>query len=193
MIYRTGNIATKLYLLCLRAFVFFFLSIASIHAQTSSVSQTVEPSITNSIAIIFTGTGTATGSSVSIPFSSASDYANGVSSSVQGLEVQSNNSFNVTVKVSSTNFTYTGSTSPSPTMPVSSVLYMQVTSNSTGGTVASSFNAHYNNLSTTAQNLITGGTAGGSQDFSIQYFAQPGFTYPSGNYTTTVTFTATQS
>ena len=91
----------------------------------------------------------------------------------------------------STNFSYTGATSPAPTMPVASVLSTKVSANSTGGSIGSGFSA-YKAITTSNQDIITGATAGGNNLFSVQYEAQPGFAYPAGTYTVDVVYTATQ-
>jgi len=163
------------------------------HAQaTSSANQNVALSLANAIAITFVSTGTATGTAVTIPFATVSDYTNGVTSSAQQLKVQSNKIFNVTVNANAANFTYSGATTPSPTMPVSGVLAAQVTANGTGGTIATAFNSAYGGLTSTAQSMISTCANGGNQTFSVQYQATPGFAYPAGTYTTNVVYTVTQ-
>jgi hypothetical protein len=159
---------------------------------TSSANQNVALSLSNAIAITFVSTGNATGSAVSIPFTTVADYTSGVTSAAQQLKVQSNKAFNLTVNANAASFTYAGVTTPAPTMPVSGVLAAQVTANGTGGTVASAFNSAYGNLTATAQSLISTCANGGNQTFSVQYQATPGFAYPAGTYTTNVVYTATQ-
>jgi hypothetical protein len=162
-------------------------------AQSASSTQTLNLTLVNAISIVFTGSGTSTGSSVSLPFTTIANYSNGVTSSAQQLMVQSNKGFTVTVNSNSTNFTYSGSTSPAPTMPVNGVLKLEVTANSTGGTIASPFSSSsYASLSSSAQNLLINCSNGGNQTFSVQYQAMPGFSYPSGTYSTSVVYTATQ-
>ena len=172
----------------------FFLGFASAaNAQTATATQQVSLALTNAITMTFNGSGTTTGGAVSIPFTTVSDYANGVASSAQALTVQSNKNFTVTVNTNAASFTYTGSTTPAPTMPVSGVLAVKVSANTTGGTIASPFSAStFATLTSTAQNLISTGLAGGSQGFSVIYNATPGFAYPSGTYATSVVYTATQ-
>ncbi|MBL7682932.1 MAG: hypothetical protein JNK00_06190, partial [Flavipsychrobacter sp.] len=119
------------------------------------------------------------------------DYANGVQSSAQGLKVRSNKKFGVTVKTNATNFSYTGSTTPAPTMPVSGVLALKVSANGTGGAIAGSFSG-FVGLTSTAANLLTNCNNGGNQTFSVMYEATPGFAYPAGTYTVDVVYTATQ-
>ncbi len=159
----------------------------------STATQTVNLNLSNAIELTFTGSGTATGAAVNLAFNTVNDYANGVASAAQELKVRSNKKFDVTVKANAANFTYTGSTTPAPVMPVSGVLALKVSANGTGGTIASPFSATaYNGLTATAANLITAGLNGGNQTFSVMYNATPGFTYPAGTYTVDVVYTATQ-
>jgi hypothetical protein len=164
------------------------------NAQTASAtaSQSVALSLSNAIAITFVTSGTTTGTAVSIPFATVADYTNGVASAAQQLKVQSNKTFHVFVNTSSTNFTYSGTTSPAPTMPVAGVLAAQVTANATGGAIATPFSGAYGGLTSSSQNIINTGLNGGNQTFSIQYMATPGFAYPAGTYTANVIYTATQ-
>lgn len=162
------------------------------NAQSSAnASQTVVLNLTDAIELSFTSTGTTTGSAVNLAFNTVSDYANGVQSTAQQLRVRSNKNFNVAVKSNATNFSYTGSTSPAPVMPVASVLDVKVSANATGGSIANGFSS-YKSLTTSNQNIITSGAAGGNNLFSVQYEAQPGFAYPAGTYTVDVVYTATQ-
>ena len=159
----------------------------------SSASQTVKLALSNAIEITFTGTGNATGSDVTIPFTTVNDYANGVESAAQELKVRSNKNFTVAVKTNATNFSYSGATSPAPTMPVNGVLGVMVSANSTGGAIGSNFSSSaYSTLQGTDQDLITNGSRGGNQKFSVKYKATPGFAYPAGTYSVDVVYTATQ-
>ncbi len=166
------------------------------NAQTpasTSASQTVNLSLTDAIELTFTGSGTATGAAVTMSFNNVNDYANGVQSAAQALKVRSNKNFTVAVKTNAANFTYTGSTTPAPTMPVSGVLAVKVSANGTGGSIATPFSSSaFSGLTSTNQNLITNGSRGGNQTFSVMYEATPGFSYPSGNYAVDVVYTATQ-
>ena len=94
------------------------------------------------------------------------------------------------VKVNSANFTYTGSYLLGTLMPIAGRLKVKVPSNSTGGTIGSFSN--FTNITTTAQNLITGGTTGTNKDFSVQYQGLPGLGFALGTYSTQVIYTATQ-
>jgi hypothetical protein len=166
----------------------------AVKAQVASTAtQTVNLNLSNAIELTFTGSGTATGAAVNLAFNTVNDYANGVQSSAQELKVRSNKKFGVTVRTNNTNFSYTGTTTPAPVMPVSGVLALKVSANATGGTIASPFSASaYSGLSNTAANLITNANNGGNQTFSVMYEATPGFAYPAGTYTVDVVYTATQ-
>lgn len=166
---------------------------ASAQNKSSSASQTVVLSLSDAIEITFTGTGTGTGTDVTIPFATVNDYANGVESAAQELKVASNKKFSVSVKSSAQHFSYSGSTSPAPSMPVPGVLGIMVTANATGGSVKAPFSTtSYAGIHKNAQDMIVNANNGGNQKFSIKYKATPGFAYPAGTYTTDVIFTATQ-
>ena len=159
--------------------------------QTSSASQTAKLVMSNAIEITFNGS--AEGADVSIPFTTVNDYANGVESGAQELKVRSNKNFSVAVKASSDKFNYVGTTSPAPSMPVSGVLGVLVSSNNTGGTIATPFSGTaYSTLTKDNQNLISAGRNGGNQTFAVKYKATPGFAYPAGTYSVDVVYTATQ-
>ncbi|MBN8672176.1 MAG: hypothetical protein J0L80_15945 [Chitinophagales bacterium] len=159
---------------------------------SSTATQTVNLNLSNAIELTFTGNNSATGATVNLAFNTVNDYANGVESATQELKVRSNKKFGVTVKTSGASFTYTGTTTPAPVMPVS-VLGLKVIANGTGGTIASPFSTTaYTAMSNTAANLISNGVNGGNQTFSVKYEAEPGFAYPAGTYTTDVVYTATQ-
>ena len=166
------------------------------NAQTpasAAATQTTNLSLADAIELTFTGSGTATGSAVTMSFADVNDYANGVTSAAQALKVRSNKDFSVTVKSNAANFTYTGSTTPAPTMPVSGVLAVKVSANGTGGSIASPFSSSaYSTLTSSNQSQISGGTRGGNQTFSVMYQATPGFSYPAGTYAVDVVYTATQ-
>lgn len=164
-------------------------------AQNASdnASQTVNLNLSNAIEITFTGTGNSEGADVNIPFNSVNDYANGVESNEQELRVRSNKDFSVAVKTNASDFTYTGSTTPAPVMPVSGVLALEVSKNNTGGSIASPFSGNgYATLTSADQELISKGDRGGNQRFAVKYKATPGFAYPAGTYTVDVVYTATQ-
>jgi len=170
-----------------------FAAASQAQSASASASQSASLVLSNAIALTFTGSGTSTGGAVSLPFTTVSDYANGVSSTAQQLKVQSNLAFDVAVKANASNFTYTGTYTTGTTMPVSGVLKLMVSSNTTGGSIVTPFSTTaYSTLTSTDQNLINSGTYGSNQLFSILYQATPGFTYPAGTYNTSVVYTATQ-
>jgi len=106
--------------------------------------------------------------------------------------VRSNKNFNVTVKASTAHFSVTSGSgaATTSTMPAA-VLDVKVSANGTGGSIAGTY-AGYTDLSTTASNIITNGSYGGNQTFSVMYKAQPGFSYAAGTYSIDVVYTATQ-
>ncbi len=160
---------------------------------SGTASQTVQLALSNALEITFTGNGSATGGTVTIPFTTVNDYANGVESAAQEIKIRSNKNFGVTVKTSTANFSVTNAgVTTTSTMPAS-VLGVKVSANATGGSIASGFSSSaYNSLSATAANLISNATYGGNQTFSVMYKATPGFAYPAGTYATDVVYTATQ-
>ncbi len=60
---------------------------ANAQNASSTAQQQVELALSNTIDITFTGSGTATGGTVTLPFSTVTDYANGVESAAQQLKV----------------------------------------------------------------------------------------------------------
>lgn len=170
--------------------VFCLALTKAIHAQADvggDASQNVQLGLANVISITYIGSE----ATVNLPFASASDYANGITSGTQDFLVQSNKQFKVTVKASSSRFSYTGS-STDPHMPIS-LLKIAVTANNTGGTIPNKFDNQFSKIKTSNQTIIKNGVAGGNQTFSVQYQADPGYSYPEGIYTATIVYTATQS
>jgi hypothetical protein len=160
---------------------------------TGNAQQTVQLALSNALEITFTANNSATGATVTLPFTTTNDYANGVESATQQLKVRSNKEFNVTVKTSAANFSVTnGTTTTTSSMPAS-VLGLVVTDNNTGGNLGTGFSAStYKALSATAATLISAGDNGGNQNFTVKYKATPGFAYSAGVYSTDVVYTATQ-
>ncbi|MBN9484306.1 MAG: hypothetical protein BGO70_12480 [Bacteroidetes bacterium 43-93] len=158
-------------------------------AQVSSTAtQTVNLNLADAISISFVGSGT-TGPTVDLNFNTVNDYANGVISSEQQMVVKSNKHFNVSIQTNGQNFTYSGSTSPAPSVQISNVLQFMVTTNNTGGSLS------YNNYAAIPSGqctIINWASAGGNQTFGVKYKAIPGFSLPGGTYTANVVYTATQ-
>ena len=160
----------------------------------TAASQTINMSMSNAVEISFTATGTTSGNNVNLTFNTANNYASGVESDAQEMKVRSNKNFTVTVKSNAANFTYSGTTSPAPTMAVANVLGLMVTANTTSGAVSSPFSTtSYSSITSSNQNLITNGSRGGNQKFSVKYKASPDFNFPSGIYTVSIVYTATQN
>lgn len=156
----------------------------------NSSSQSVKVKVNNSIKITFTGN---SGNDVTLPFTTVNHYANGVESDAKELKVKSNKNFSVMVKANAADFSYIGNTNPAPTMPVSGVLALKVTDNSTDGAIVAPFSSNsYATLTSSNQDLISAARRGGNQRFSVKYKATPGFAYPAGTYLVDIIYTATQ-
>ena len=170
------------------------LAFANAEAQTQSANTNQNLSFTtgDNISITFVSTGTNTGSVVTLPFSTVADFANGIESTDQQLEVSSNLGFYVDVKANAANFTYTGSSTTNNTMPVNT-LGLMVTANNTGGSIQAPFSsAAYASITSADQTFLSGCSVGTNQAFAIKYKATPGFSYAGGTYTVNVIYTATQ-
>jgi hypothetical protein len=169
-------------------FIFIFLSLVSIttHAQSTqpAATQQVSMSLGNVIEIKLHS------NTISLPFTTVNDYANGVTSSEQQILVSSNKNFNVRVKSRKSRFGYAGN-EKDPKMPLS-VLKVKVASNQTNGQISSG-HTNYTSLSTSGKNVITNATAGENKNFSVEYQAKPGFAYPAGTYSVDIIYTATQA
>lgn len=140
--------------------------------STSTVSQTVTLTLQNAITLSITA---ATGTGFT--FATTSDYQNGqTNANASSFQVKSNRPWAATVAAAAANFS--GPASPAPTMP-SSILGVRLNGGST-----------YTALSTTAASLTSG--ARGTGTFSVDYNANPGFSYDAGTYTLAVVYTATQ-
>lgn len=162
-------------------------------AETSSGSQEVKINTSAALQVTFRSTGTDVGSDITLNFNNVSDYANGIISADQTVEVISNKDFTVSVKSAATNFSYSGNTTPAPTMPVSGVLALMITGNNTQGSIASAFsNNSFRGINANSQAMINNGKAGQGRDFGVKYKATPGFSYPAGSYSVDIIYTATQ-
>lgn len=149
-----------------------FAGYSATKAQSATASQTVTLTLQNQIDIAFTA---ATGTNFT--FANTTDYQNGLSNlNASSLQVKSNRPWAVTVGSASANFS--GPSAPSPAMP-STVLGVRLNGGSS-----------YGALSTSSQALTSG--ARGVSSFSVDYNANPGFSYDAGTYTLSVVYTATQ-
>lgn len=159
---------------------------------TGSATQSVSMQTGSLLEIYFPVNSSYTGPTVTLPFTTATHYTNGVESATQQLALISNKNFVVTVKAAASHFSVTnnGSSSTS-TMPVSGVLAVKVTTNNTGGSIVSPFSG-YTSLTSSPQTLINNGTAGYyNKYFSVKYKATPGFSYSAGTYAVDIIYTAT--
>jgi len=171
---------------------FALVSVCTRAQVASTASQTTNLHLANAIEITYS-CGSSVGATVVMFFNTVNDYASGVHTSAQELKVQSNKRFGVTVNTNSASFTYAGSASPKPVMPVAGVLGLRVTSNATGGNIVSPFSSNgYASLGATPASLLSNCSNGGDQNFEVKYEATPGFSYPAGVYAVDVVFTATQ-
>lgn len=172
------------------------LSHSVVRAQTNvsgNAQQAVNLGLSNALEITFASNNSTTGSTVAIPFTSVNDYASGVESTVQTLNIRSNKNFKIAVKTSSGHFSVTNNgVTTTSSMPVS-VLGIKIASNNTGGSLGAGFSTStYKALSSSSKTMINNATAGGSNSVAVQYKATPGFTYPAGTYNINVIYTATQ-
>lgn len=154
-------------------------------SANSAATQAVKLNMSDAIELTIL-----TGANPQMSFTTVNDYANGVISAEQQLQVRSNKKFNVRVKARASRFSFAG-TGADPKMPLS-VLRLKVLNNNTGGTISSG-HSNFTTLSTSSKNMINNATPGGNNTFSVQYRATPGFTYPAGTYTMEIIYTATQA
>lgn len=174
--------------------VFGFSANAQISTNLeTTANQTVNLALSNVMDIAFVSNNSTTGPNVNFDFATINDYVNGIESAPQQIRVRSNKTFIVKVKTNAVNFTYTGNAPVTPVMPVAGVLSLKMTANATGGTVHLPFSmTNYYTLREFDEYLLANGAAGVNQTFDVQYLATPGFSYPAGNYTVDVIYTATQ-
>lgn len=158
----------------------------------SSASQTVVLDLAPIIGLKFTATNTVSGNLVSMNFNTASQYQNGIVSNDHELSVSSNKAFKVSVQTDATNFSYTGTSSQNPTMPVNNTLFVAVKNNQTGGAVTNDFDNNFHSLNSTTQDILLNGQQGGDKKFTVNYKAVPTLAYATGSYSVGVIYTATQ-
>lgn len=175
------------------AFILGFNTISNAQNASATASQSTSLSLSNAISINFTGTGTTVGGTVSMAFSTITDFLTGITSSAQQLKVQSNLPFDVTVKVDANSFLYAGLGIVNINLLPTNMYQLKVTANGTGGSIASPFSSSsFATLTGNNQNLITNGTNGNNQTFSVTYKCIPGLLLPAGIYSQNVVYTATQ-
>ncbi|HRO43348.1 MAG TPA: hypothetical protein PL009_10985 [Flavipsychrobacter sp.] len=184
----------KKVILLLYAFICFSaVASAQVNAENSEATaqQAVQLGLGNALEINFSANGTNVGNTVNLNFTTANHYANGVTSSNQGISIKSNKNFSITVKAASANFSVlTNGVATTSAMSVS-ILGVRVYNNNTGGSLGSGF-SNFKALSETAVTMISNGTKGNNKTFNVRYKATPGFNFSAGIYTVDVVYTATQ-
>ena len=163
---------TKMKKLILSAFA--FIAIASVNAQSTAAtaSQNVVLNLQNQIDITVVP-GSATGTAFT--FATTDDYTTGLTNkNASQFQVRSNKAWTVTVGAATANFSGSATT----VMP----------SNKLGVRLAGATN--FTQLATTAASFTSG--ARGTNTFTVDYNANPGFNYDAGTYTLSVVYTATQ-
>lgn len=166
--------------------ILLLTSITFAQSGASSATQSISLNVSPVIQISAVNS-----SNIDLDFNTTNDYSNGIESGNQEFKVQSNRDFVVNVKTDADKFSYSGSTSPAPQMPVQNTLYLAIANNNTGGTIGNQFNS-YRSLSNLPQDLLLDCQNGGNQKFTVNYRATPGNNYPAGTYTIGVIYTATQ-
>ena len=176
-------------------FILPMLAILSSSAKaqsTASASQTIVLELADAIELTFDATGTSTGSIVKFPFATMTQFNQGLQSQDYILTVRSNKKFNVAVNTNAPNFTYSGTISPAPVMPVQQVLSIMLTQNGTGGNVSSPFVVNqYSPMSDNTQTILNTCPTGNNQQLGVKYKATPRYSYPGGIYTIDAIYTAT--
>lgn len=162
---------------------------SEVPTASQTASQAAKLSLSDVLELTFSVTG-GDGVTVILPFTSVNDYIDGVESSEQEIRIRSNKGFNIRVAANSRNFTYTGTASPSPVMKVSDVLNMKITENNTEGVITGGF-SNYKSLSSSSKKILNK-CSNRERAFKVKYKAVPGFTYPAGDYSAQIVFTATQ-
>lgn len=156
------------------SFAFALVAMAG-YSQSDEFTHTVTLTLTDVFEIEKT---TASTDDLTFTFSDGDDYENGVeNTSAAELQVRSNKDWQVNVKADAANFTPAGSGSTS--MPASVIEVKESSATS------------YLTLSTTDQQLTTGSAGGYSaaNTFSVDYNADPGFSYAADTYTMDVVYT----
>ena len=158
-------------------------SLGSNRAAAQALSQSQSPTLTITLkdALSFTMQTNA----VNMTYETSADYNNGVSTVVNNqFMITSNKPYNL--QVSASGDLSNGGSTPL-TIPVSTISVAGINTPDITGTVAS--------LTTTPQPLATAAPATQSKNISLKYATSKSdaFLQPAGNYTTTLTFTATQN
>lgn len=170
------------------------ITFQQLHAQATNAAGT-QPAVlalSNAIELSFTGN---TATIVNIPFTTLNDLLNGVETANHTLNVSSNKPYTVTVKQSSNQLTYSGTSLLPLLLQVSNVMKVKVENNGTGGTqplLALLLGWQAFNALGLPVTLLNNCPAGGNKTFDVKYKATPGINVSSGTYTVEMVYTATQ-
>lgn len=158
------------------SFALALIATAGFSQASDEFSHTVTLTLTDVFEIEKT---TASADDLTFSFSDGDAYENGVeNTSAAELQVRSNKDWQVNVKADAASFT-NATTANTASMPAS---VLSVKENSATA---------YLTLSTTDQQIHTGsaGGFGTANTFSVDYKADPGFSYPADTYTIDVVYT----
>lgn len=142
-------------------------------------------------ASFFTGTGGGGSSAVEIPMNGADALEFGIESPEIEVTLQCTADYDISIAASANNFTYSGSSTIDNLMPVSEVLSIMITENTTGGTISSGM-TQYQAINGTQGKLAIDNGQRGVRKFKFKYKAQPGFEFSAGTYTTDIVYTLTK-
>ncbi len=173
-------------------FAILSFTVQAQNATNANGVQTANLDLSNALEISFTGNSSDV---INVEFASLNDMMNGIETAAHEIRVRSNKKFKVTVKPSSNNFTYTGTSLLGTLLKVSSVMKIQVENNHTGGSqpyVAQLLGWQNFNIFGSPVTLLNNCDAGDNQTFTVKYKATPGVNCKAGNYSTEMVYTATQ-
>jgi hypothetical protein len=169
---------------------FVSINLAANAQATDNKSVMAKMDLTDAIDLAVTNNATPP----AVTFLTPADFSDGknTSSTPTELLVRSTNKFSIKVRTNGNTFTYAGPNTPDA-IPMSSVLGLKIINNTTGGTIQSPYStAAYQPIQSTDQPLISTGTNGDNQRFTVAFEFRPGFKFPGGLYTAEIVFTASQ-
>ncbi len=137
--------------------------------------------------IIAIGLVNSSGDFITMFFPEQKDLVNGLETPKQNLVVKSNQHFKVTLTTTTGAFKYNGVGNPQNAVPLDGIIKVKVEDNQTGGQALTDYNA----VSLYPVTLISNGTYGDNQAFTVRFKATPGLQLPSGVYEVNVVYTAT--
>lgn len=158
------------------SFALALIATAGFSQASNEFSHTVTLTLTDVFEIEKTSE---SADNLSFTFDDGDDYTDGLTNSAAAeIQVRSNKDWQVNVKADAANFA-NATTANTATMPASVL------------SVKESSATAYLTLSTTDQQIKTGSAGGfiAANTFSVDYQANPGFTYPADTYTIDVVYT----